>query len=444
MGDEPIEDLVAGRMEEMIGAGKQHQLSGLGNHPHHLRCLRGQDAVVAPVEEQEGAVAETIRRLTAGRLGGEGDHTGHHRPVEVGRGLDGDGPTEGVAECHEPRGTMTTGELQGGDRVVDAGAEVVRSAIAHPHQAHAVVGEPATEPLVETTIGSEQATHGPTDGDNDMARIGRTVPEDREQPRTGVELQVVEPVVDGHCLHREHAEGVERCRHTLGLAPIVGHRSGLAPPAYRVDVRVLVVHAHPDPESYGAAVRDATVRGLEQGGHEVDLVDLAAIGYAPRLTAEEHRNYDTIADDHPDPTVRSHIELVRACQAIVVVYPTFWSGMPAVLKGWLERTMLPGVSFRLHSTTRKVVGALDHVDHLVGVTTYGSPRGYRLLVGDGGRRTLWTLRLSCGRRCRFRWLALDAIDTRPERDRIQFLDRVEARMAELGSGRSFRPVGRRR
>ncbi len=189
-------------------------------------------------------------------------------------------------------------------------------------------------------------------------------------------------------------------------------------------MKVLVVHAHPDPESFGAAVRDAAMRGLAAAGHDVTLLDLEAENYQPCLTGAEDS----------DPVVQRHIDAVRTADALMFTYPTYWSGFPAVLNGWIERTLLPdaGISDRSNGTLRS---ELRRVRHIVGITTYGSPRAYRWLVGDAGRRTLRHLRWSAGLRCRFHWLSLDRLDGRTHTERSVFLLEVEQAMTELMTGR---------
>lgn len=199
-------------------------------------------------------------------------------------------------------------------------------------------------------------------------------------------------------------------------------------------MQVLVVHAHPDPESFGAAVRDAAIRGLAAGGHDIALLDLEADGYQPCLTRHDYEEYDRIGQPegpgHHDIVVQRHIEMLRGADAVVFVYPTFWSGLPAMLKGWIDRTMLPGVGFSV-KPGGGVRGELRNLRHVIGITTYGSPRGYRWLVGDAGRRTLRLVRRSAGLRCRFRWLSLDTLDGRTDQERRAFLSRVEAELGQL-------------
>jgi NAD(P)H dehydrogenase (quinone) len=196
-------------------------------------------------------------------------------------------------------------------------------------------------------------------------------------------------------------------------------------------VKVLVVHAHPNPDSFNAALFRRAVESLTAEGHDVVAVDLYAIGFRPEMSAEERARYET-DDPVVDPQVAEQIEHIRTAEAMVFVYPSWWSSLPAVLKGWLERTMVPGVGFILDTRTRKVRPALTQVRHIVGIATYGSPLIYLKVVNDNGRRVLSrALRLSTGPRTKCTWLSLPSIDTSTLEKRTAFLDKVDSTMRGL-------------
>jgi putative NADPH-quinone reductase len=193
----------------------------------------------------------------------------------------------------------------------------------------------------------------------------------------------------------------------------------------------LVVVAHPSTNSYCHALAARAESGLRTGGHEVVVLDLYDLGFRVAMTAEEREAYH---GDSPilDPVVADHAALVQRAETIVFVYPTWWSGLPAMLKGWLERVLVPGVGFVLDERTNKVRPGLGQVRRLIGISTYGSPRWYVRLVNDNGRRIVTrALRMSCGMRARTSWLGLYAIDTSTSSERDEFLARVERQMAEL-------------
>ena len=185
------------------------------------------------------------------------------------------------------------------------------------------------------------------------------------------------------------------------------------------------------PTATATALPPALPPGCARAGTTCTSSTCTAPASGVAMTAEERRAYH---GDAPilDPIVAEHADLVTRAQALVFVYPTWWSGLPAILKGWLERVMVPGVGFRFDERTHKVRPGLGQVRHIIGISTYGSPRSYVRLINDNGRRTLTrALRMSCGFRARTTWLGFYAIDTSTLGAREEFAARVEREMAAL-------------
>ena len=110
-------------------------------------------------------------------------------------------------------------------------------------------------------------------------------------------------------------------------------------------MRVLVIHCHPRSDSFGAAVRDAAVAGLTASGHAVELRDLYAEGFYPVLSSHQRGVYFDATESVRG--LEDHVAALRRAEGLVLVYPTWWFGPPAMLKGWLDRVWLPGVAFQL-------------------------------------------------------------------------------------------------
>lgn len=196
--------------------------------------------------------------------------------------------------------------------------------------------------------------------------------------------------------------------------------------------RILVVHCHPLDDSMIATVGGRVVASLEAGGVEYRVRDLYAEGFVPELSAEEHRTHlrPGVADD-----VRSHADDLRWADTLVFVYPTWWSGQPAMLKGWIDRVFACGVAWELPDGASRLKPRLRNVRRIVAVTTHGSSRLVNAVQSPGGRRTLFrSVRAMCHPLTRTRWIALYGIDTCTDSERADFLDRVENRMARLSRG----------
>ena len=111
-------------------------------------------------------------------------------------------------------------------------------------------------------------------------------------------------------------------------------------------MRCLLVTCHPLPDSYGAALTRTALQGLAAGGHEVRHLDLYAMGFDPVLSLAERRSYLSNTQHNIDG-LQAHVDALRWAEALVCIYPTWMYGPPAMLKGWLDRVMLPGVAFEL-------------------------------------------------------------------------------------------------
>ena len=133
-------------------------------------------------------------------------------------------------------------------------------------------------------------------------------------------------------------------------------RARLASPTVARLMEVLVVCAHPHEDSFTHAVTAAARAGFERAGHHVTTLDLYALGFAPAMSPAERRAYH---GEQPllDPMTAAHAALVRRADVLVFVYPTWWSGPPAILKGWLERVLVPGVAFRFDDARQGPPGA---------------------------------------------------------------------------------------
>ena len=192
-----------------------------------------------------------------------------------------------------------------------------------------------------------------------------------------------------------------------------------------------VVLAHPRADSYAHALAQRAVDGLQAAGYRVDVIDLYADGFRAAMSEAEREAYH---GDQPilDPLVQTSADLVRSVDALIFIYPTWWSGLPAILKGWMERVMVPGVGFTFEERTGKVRPGLTNVRHLIGISTYGSPKSIVRVVNDNGRRTIMrALRLSCGFGVRTRWHGLYAIDTSTVGQRAEFAAHIERSMTDL-------------
>jgi NAD(P)H dehydrogenase (quinone) len=199
-------------------------------------------------------------------------------------------------------------------------------------------------------------------------------------------------------------------------------------------MRALVVYCHPREGSFTAAVRDVVLGKLAEAGAEVRLIDLYARGFDPVLSAKEHEGYlDCPTNCAP---VEDDVADIRWCDTLIFVYPTWWYGLPAMLKGWLDRVLLPDVAFLMpDAANRTIRPGLGHITGLGVFTTCGASWWLTRIVGAPGRRTLTRgVGLLCARWHRRAFAAHYLMDSSTDASRRAHLKKVARRMEKLTGG----------
>ena len=194
-------------------------------------------------------------------------------------------------------------------------------------------------------------------------------------------------------------------------------------------MRVLVIFAHPLSDSYAATLRDTVVAALEAGGHAVDLCDLYREEFDPVLSAQERLDYENTSEN--TRRVSRHVERLRRAEGIIFVFPSWWYGMPAILKGYFDRVWLPGVAFEFGP---QAIRPLLRSIRIFGVvTTTGAPEWFtRIYMGNPSRKVLMRglARLVVAPPERF-WLALYGMENATDAKRTAFIEQVRKRISNI-------------
>jgi NAD(P)H dehydrogenase (quinone) len=120
-------------------------------------------------------------------------------------------------------------------------------------------------------------------------------------------------------------------------------------------MRVFIVHAHPEPKSFNGALTRAAAEALTSSGHEVVVSDLYAMGFTP---VSDRRNFTSIHDpdyyrqqseeahavahDGLAGDIKAELDKLDWCDALIFQFPLWWFGLPAILKGWVDRVFVSG------------------------------------------------------------------------------------------------------
>jgi NAD(P)H dehydrogenase (quinone) len=125
-------------------------------------------------------------------------------------------------------------------------------------------------------------------------------------------------------------------------------------------MHVFIVYAHPSEDSFTRHVRDRFIAGLESAGHGYTLSDLYAMQFCGDMDEAEYRREACYRLEDPVPEdVRREQEKINRSDAIVFIYPLFWSDVPAKLKGWFDRVWTYGFAYGLQKDGRRAMKQLE-------------------------------------------------------------------------------------
>ncbi|MCM3146235.1 NAD(P)H-dependent oxidoreductase [Brevibacillus sp. MER 51] len=138
-------------------------------------------------------------------------------------------------------------------------------------------------------------------------------------------------------------------------------------------MNILVIIGHPDPESYCSALAHAYMKGAEGKDAQIRTIDLSQIAFDPNLKYG-YRKRTELEDD-----LKEAQDLIRWADHLVIVYPTWWGTMPAILKGFFDRVLLPGFAYKYREGSplwdKLLTGKTAHL-----ILTMDTPSWYNRLI----------------------------------------------------------------
>lgn len=189
-------------------------------------------------------------------------------------------------------------------------------------------------------------------------------------------------------------------------------------------MRVHVVFAHPAKLSFCGSILSAVVEELVQAGHDVDVLDLYAENFNPPLPLEEWKTYEGPAGS----AIQAYVDRLKRSNGIIWIFPTWNYGLPAILKGYVDRVWKPNVAFRIDERRTMHFDQLGNLEFFIVATTFGASWLINALCGNPCKRTVVNgLRRHLSHKSTFAWLAVYNLDKPSPAKLERFLARVRAK-----------------
>ena len=190
-------------------------------------------------------------------------------------------------------------------------------------------------------------------------------------------------------------------------------------------MKCLVVTTHPLNDSLCQLLSKRVKEQLVQIGHEVIIEDLYAENFDPVLTAAERKTYYSTRYD--STSVTAYVKRLQDAEGLVLLFPTWWFGFPAMLKGWFDRVWGPGIAYDHANNFGPIKPRLDNLKRVLVVTTLGSPWWVdRFIMWQPVKRIMKIALLkSCAKNSELQFLSLYESENLSEKKIDGFVNKIE-------------------
>ena len=197
-------------------------------------------------------------------------------------------------------------------------------------------------------------------------------------------------------------------------------------------MKCLIVTTHPLDDSLCKQLGKYVENKLTQIGHEVTIEDLYAENFEPVLTVIERKSY--YGGSYDSSNIAEQVHRLQDAEALVLLFPTWWFGFPAMLKGWFDRVWGPGIAYDHASDYGPIKPLLNNLRKVLVVTTLGSPWWVdRLVLWQPVKRIMKLALLgACTKKSKLQFLSLYNSEKLNEQRIEAFKNRIEKALATWG------------
>lgn len=190
-------------------------------------------------------------------------------------------------------------------------------------------------------------------------------------------------------------------------------------------MKCLVVTTHPLSNSLCKQLTNHVVERLAAKEHEILIEDLYEEGFEPALTVAERESYYKGSYDFTK--ISKQVERLKQAEALVLLFPTWWFGFPAMLKGWFDRVWGPGVAYDHADDFGPIKPRLDNLKTVLVITTLGAPWWVdRFIMRQPVKRVVRVALLgACARKSTLKYLSLYNCEKLNEEQVAKFKQKID-------------------
>jgi len=199
-------------------------------------------------------------------------------------------------------------------------------------------------------------------------------------------------------------------------------------------MKTLIIYNHPHEGSFCSAIREAVHSGLKKGGHPCKVINLDKDQFDPVMRGKDLKAFVMAGRmgeeglDGVDPIVLRYMKKLHWAEHIVMIFPVWWMTMPAMMKGFVDKVIFPGVAYKMEDG--RLVSTLSDLRQVTVISTMNTPSDiYKDLFGNSLEGSLIKGTFNQIGIHDVRWISLNMVKQSGDERRWLWLDEIEQEFA---------------
>ncbi|MBE6237167.1 MAG: NAD(P)H-dependent oxidoreductase [Bacteroidales bacterium] len=200
-------------------------------------------------------------------------------------------------------------------------------------------------------------------------------------------------------------------------------------------MKTLIVYNHPHEGSFCSAIREAVENGLRNGGHECRIIHLDQDGFDPVMREKDLKAFvmaGRIGEEGLegiDPIILKYMKKLQWAEHIVMIFPIWWMTMPAMMKGFIDKVIFPGIVYKMEDG--EMISMLSKLRQVTVITTMNTPQDiYKEVFGNSIEGSLIKGTFNKIGIHDIRWISLNMVKQSGDEKRWLWLDEIETEFAK--------------
>lgn len=200
-------------------------------------------------------------------------------------------------------------------------------------------------------------------------------------------------------------------------------------------MKTLIVYNHPHEGSFCSAIREAVENGLRNGGHEYKIIHLDQDGFDPVMREKDLKAFvmaGRIGEEGLegiDPIILKYMKKLQWAEHIVMIFPIWWMTMPAMMKGFIDKVIFPGIVYKMEDG--EMISMLSKLRQVTVITTMNTPQDiYKEVFGNSIEGSLIKGTFNKIGIHDIRWISLNMVKQSGDEKRWLWLDEIETEFAK--------------